>query len=160
MRVVWNRGQLMVQMNIDTAKSLLTWLQKIGTMVPDSVQERLRSRLTVSYPSWSKNTPSGRPDLDDAVRKAIKSSLEVLDTTTSIHNTWHYWKGRIDGLKEVLEWMTSAASTLDVVRIPFRGSVTDLATDVAFELKPEQGRELIDELERFIRVEPSKFKHD
>jgi hypothetical protein len=53
-RVVWNRGQLMIQMSVDDAKVLLTWLQKIGTMVPGSVQERLRSRLTDTYPDWSK----------------------------------------------------------------------------------------------------------
>lgn len=106
MRIVWNRGQLMIQMNVDTAKSLLTWLQKIGTMVPDSVQDRLRSRLTDSYPSWSKNTPSATPDLDDAVRKLIESSTEVLNTTTSTHHTWHYWNGRTDALKDVLGLMT------------------------------------------------------
>jgi hypothetical protein len=54
MRVVWNRGQLMVQMTVDNAKLLLEWLQKIGTMVPGSVQERLRSRLSDSYQVWSK----------------------------------------------------------------------------------------------------------
>jgi hypothetical protein len=54
MRVVWNRGQLMVQMTVDDAKLLLEWLQKIGTMVPGSVQERLRSRLSDSYQVWSK----------------------------------------------------------------------------------------------------------
>lgn len=111
MRVVWNHGQLMIQMNVDTAKSLLTWLQKIGTMVPDSVQERLRSRLTDSYPSWSKNTPSTTPDLDDVIRKAIESSIEVMSHTTSNHHTWHYWNGRTDGLKEVLEWMAKGSGS-------------------------------------------------
>jgi hypothetical protein len=36
--------------------------------------------------------------------------------------------------------------------------VTDLATDVAFELTAEQGKELIAELERFAIAEPTKFK--
>lgn len=54
MRVVWNRGQLMIQMSVDDAKALLEWLQRIGTMMPGSVQERLRSRFTDSYPEWSK----------------------------------------------------------------------------------------------------------
>lgn len=42
--------------------------------------------------------------------------------------------------------------------LPFRGSVTDLATDIAFELTIEQGLELVDELKRFLRTEPGKFK--
>ncbi len=42
--------------------------------------------------------------------------------------------------------------------IPFRGSVTDLATDIAFELTIAQGIELVEELQRFLRVEPGKFK--
>lgn len=42
--------------------------------------------------------------------------------------------------------------------IPYRGSVTDLATDVAFELQASQARVLIDELERFLLAEPGKFK--
>ncbi len=54
MRVVWNRGQLMIQMGVEDAQRLLTWLQKIGTMEPISVQDRLRSRLTETYPEWSK----------------------------------------------------------------------------------------------------------
>jgi hypothetical protein len=54
MRVVWNRGQLMIQMSVEDGRDLLTWLQKIGTMMPNSVQERLRSRLTDTYPEWSK----------------------------------------------------------------------------------------------------------
>lgn len=41
--------------------------------------------------------------------------------------------------------------------IAFRGSVTDLATDVAFELTPAQTAELIQELERFRASEPTKF---
>jgi hypothetical protein len=41
--------------------------------------------------------------------------------------------------------------------IAYRGSVTDLATDVAFELTAQQGKELIQELERFLSVEPAKF---
>lgn len=55
MRVVWNRGQLMIQMSVDDAWLLLQWLQRIGTMAQDSVQQRLRSRLEDSYPDgWSK----------------------------------------------------------------------------------------------------------
>lgn len=54
MRVVWNRGLLMIQMSVEDGRDLLTWLQKIGTMTPNSVQERLRSRLTDTYPEWSK----------------------------------------------------------------------------------------------------------
>lgn len=42
--------------------------------------------------------------------------------------------------------------------IPYRGSVTDLATDIAYELKPHQARELIQELERFLGADPGKFK--
>jgi hypothetical protein len=43
-------------------------------------------------------------------------------------------------------------------QIAYRGSVTDLATDVAFELTPEQTAELIQELERFRSSEPAKFR--
>lgn len=35
--------------------------------------------------------------------------------------------------------------------IRWRGSITDLATDVADLLTPKEGRILIDELERFLR---------
>ncbi len=41
--------------------------------------------------------------------------------------------------------------------ILYRGSVTDLATDVAAELTPEQATELVQELERFRSSEPGKF---
>ncbi len=34
-------------------------------------------------------------------------------------------------------------------KIPWRGSITDLATDVAFLLTPEEGEQLIAELRRF-----------
>ena len=37
-------------------------------------------------------------------------------------------------------------------QIPWRGSVTDLATDVAWLLTPEEGDELIRELQRFRRL--------
>ncbi len=36
--------------------------------------------------------------------------------------------------------------------IVWRGSITDLATDVADLLTPEEGRTLIDELQRFQRL--------
>jgi hypothetical protein len=42
--------------------------------------------------------------------------------------------------------------------IAYRGSVTDLATDVAWELSPRQGEEIVRELERFLSSEPSKFR--
>lgn len=42
--------------------------------------------------------------------------------------------------------------------IIYRGSVTDFATDIAFELSPEQARIVIDELERFLIADLAKFK--
>lgn len=41
--------------------------------------------------------------------------------------------------------------------IIYRESVTDLATDIAFELTQEQGEELIKELRRLIDSYPKKF---
>lgn len=43
--------------------------------------------------------------------------------------------------------------------IRYRGSITDLATDVAFEITAEKGQELIDELNRFLNHEPNKFQN-
>lgn len=42
--------------------------------------------------------------------------------------------------------------------IRYRGSVTDLATDIAGELTTVQARELIAELQRFMGELPDKFK--
>lgn len=42
--------------------------------------------------------------------------------------------------------------------ITYRGSVTDLATDAAYLLTPEQGAELVRELQRFLMVLPAKFQ--
>ncbi len=42
--------------------------------------------------------------------------------------------------------------------IRFNGSVTDLATDVAYEVTKDQAQKFVDELQRFIRVEADKFK--
>lgn len=46
MRVKWAGGKVYLEMTVDEASSLLTWLQRIGVMMPGSVQEMLRSRLT------------------------------------------------------------------------------------------------------------------
>lgn len=54
MRAKWAAGKVYIEMTVDEARSLLTWLQKIGTMMPGSVQESLRSRLSESYERWSK----------------------------------------------------------------------------------------------------------
>lgn len=43
--------------------------------------------------------------------------------------------------------------------IRYRGSITDLATDVAFEITAEKGRELIEELERFLSSDQTKFQN-
>jgi hypothetical protein len=43
--------------------------------------------------------------------------------------------------------------------IRYRGSITDLATDVAFEISAEKGRELIEELERFLNHDKTKFQN-
>lgn len=59
-------------------------------------------------------------------------------------------------MARLMQWLLGLANP--DAKIPFRGSVTDLATDVAFELTAEQGKELIAELERFAIVEPTKFK--
>jgi len=38
------------------------------------------------------------------------------------------------------------------------GGITDLATDIAFELTLEEGEELVHEILRFIVSEPDKFQ--
>lgn len=43
--------------------------------------------------------------------------------------------------------------------ITWRGSITDLATDVAWLLTPEEGKEFVRELERFQQKEPSYLLH-
>jgi hypothetical protein len=43
--------------------------------------------------------------------------------------------------------------------IIYRGSITDLATDIAFEITAEKGRELIEELWRFLNANPEKFQN-
>lgn len=40
----------------------------------------------------------------------------------------------------------------------WRGSITDLATDLAYLLTPEQGEALTKELERFLRKDRTKFQ--
>lgn len=43
------------------------------------------------------------------------------------------------------------------IEITWRGSVTDLATDIAYLLTPDQGRALTEELSRFQRTQKQKF---
>jgi hypothetical protein len=43
--------------------------------------------------------------------------------------------------------------------IRYRGSITDLATDIAFEITPEKALELIRELHTFIEKKPEKFQN-
>lgn len=43
--------------------------------------------------------------------------------------------------------------------IKYRGSITDLATDIAFEITPEKAIELINELRNFIDKKPEKFQN-
>ncbi len=43
--------------------------------------------------------------------------------------------------------------------IIYRGSVSDLATDIAYEITPEQARQLIAELQRLLDRQPAKFQN-
>jgi len=43
--------------------------------------------------------------------------------------------------------------------ITWRGSITDLATDVAWLLTPEEGKELVRELQRFQETAPVYLLH-
>lgn len=89
---------------------------------------------------------------------ACKSSYPHTDTCKWV-TLWD--KSRFDlcdsCFSRLMVWLVEMPSSSVNPLIPFRGSVTDLATDVAFELSQEQGRELIAELERFLLVEPGKF---
>ena len=43
--------------------------------------------------------------------------------------------------------------------IIYRGSLTDLATDIAYEITAAEAQELVDELNRFIVSVPDKFQN-
>lgn len=44
------------------------------------------------------------------------------------------------------------------IELIWRGSITDLATDIAYFLTPEQGEALAKELDRFLRKDKTKFQ--
>jgi hypothetical protein len=66
-----------------------------------------------------------------------------------------------DCYKRMMDWVKrTCMPRIGEVTIPYRGSLTDLATDIAFELTPEQARVVINELERFFSFDLKKFKSE